>query len=369
MVTIREVAEKSGVSTATVSRILVGGPARERCNPETVQRVESVARHLGYQTNYHMRAVRRQRSDAMGFVVERYRQTSASNTGNWYFEEMCEGIQAAAQDANQMVVQVRSDPGVQGNKSALRRGLTFLQERRLDSLVIPGILGYFQGRLDDPVYHDYPVVVVEPVGPTCWCSVGFDAVAGVRQVLEHLAGLGHRHLLWIGPGPRPDASPMAKREEIMLRLAFSMDLCGQLCLYDEPFDISTDDLMVRAEAALLHYLDSEPRPFTAIVAFNDLVAIGACHALARRGVAVPAQVSVVGFDDSYASIAWPPLTTVSHRLFDMGLRAGQLAMEMTNADPARRQELRQQQHVITPHLVQRESTGPASATRGAIGPG
>ncbi|MHB1158562.1 MAG: LacI family DNA-binding transcriptional regulator [Phycisphaerales bacterium] len=360
MPTIREVADKSGVSTATVSRVLAGGPARLRCSPQVVQRVETIAKDLGYRVNYHMRSVRKKRSDAIGYITERHPQTAGNEAGGWYFEQILEGVQAAVQNAGCAVMQVRSNKLEQNDKPALMRGLNFVQERRLDGLVLPGILSSFQGRLDNQTYDDLPVVVVEPVEQTRWCAIRFDELAGIQRIIDHLMQLGHRQLLWLGPA-HTWTNRSTIREQLVLRAAFSTGVQGHCCFYEEPISISIEALVQRAEDAMLNYLAGDPPPFTAIVAYNDLTALGVCRALARRGISVPGQVSVTGFDDHCASLCWPPVTTVTHELFEMGRRAGELVLELVNADPAKRAELRQHHETFTPRLVVRESTGPAPA--------
>lgn len=360
MPTIREVADKSGVSTATVSRVLAGGHTRLRCSPQVIQRVETIAKDLGYRVNYHMRSVRKKRSDAIGYITERHPQTHGNEAGSWYLEQILEGIQVAVQSAGCAVMQVRSNKLEQNDKPALVRGLNFVQERRLDGLVLPGILSSFHGRLDNPAYDDMPVVVVEPVEQTRWCSIRFDELAGIQQIIDHLMQLGHRQLLWLGP-TCTWANRTTVREQLVLRAAFSTGVQGHCCFYEEPVSISIEALVQRAEDAMLNYLTGDPPPFTAVVAYNDLTALGACRALARKGISVPRQVSVTGFDDHCASLCWPPVTTVTHELFEMGRRAGERVLELINADPAKRDELRQRHETFTPRLIVRESTGPAPA--------
>lgn len=358
MPNIREVADKSGVSTATVSRVLAGGHERRRCSPEAIQRVEAVAAELGYRVNYHMRSVRLKRSDAIGYITERGGPLHGNQAGDWYFEQLGKGVQIAAQEAGCMVAHVQTDAAQTHNKSALLRGLQFVQERRLDGLVLPGILSSFQGRLDDATHDGLPIVVIEPADQTRWCSIHFDEVAGIQQIMDHLLTLGHRRLLWLGPAPAA-ANRSVAREQAVLRAAFSAGVQGHCCFYEHSRTVDLEDMVGVAEKAVHNYLAGDPPPFTAIVAYNDLAAIGSCRALARRGIRVPQDVSVTGFDDYCAALAWPPLTTVTHELFEMGQRAGALVLEMINADPARRSQLCQHRETMTPRLIVRESTAAA----------
>lgn len=357
--TIREVAINSGVSTATVSRVLAGGAERKRCSAEAIRRVETVAAQLGYRVNYHMRSVRRKRSDAIGYITERSGPLHGNQAGDWYFEQLGKGVQNAAQKAGCMVAHVQTDSATARDRSALARGIQYVQERRLDGLILPGILSSFHGRLDDATHDNMPIVVIEPVDQTRWSCIYFDEVAGMQLILDHLLALNHRRLLWLGPAPAAPNRSVA-REQAVLRAAFSAGVQGHCCFYGHGHNVDLGELASLAEQAVLDYLAGDPAPFTAIVAYNDLAAIGACRALARRGIRVPQDVSVTGFDDHCAALAWPPLTTVSHELFELGKRAGELVLEMIDANPTERAQLRQHRETMTPHLVIRESTAVAS---------
>ncbi len=360
MPTIREVAEKSGVSTATVSRVLSGGAERQRCSAEVIARVEMIARDLGYRVNYHMRSVRKKRSDVIGYITERRPYPAGDDAGGWYFDQILEGVQASVHATGRMVMQIRSDATAPDDAtSALQRGLNFIQERRLDGFILPGMLSKFQGRMGNELTDEIPVAVVEPGGPTRWSTVLFDEVSGIKQIIDHLFSLGHKRLLWLGPSEPIWATRTNVREQMVLRAAFATGAQGHCCYYEDSKKMSLSESAQRAEDAVLKYLSAAYDPFTAIIAYNDLAALGACRALARKGISVPHQVSVTGFDDHCAALAWPPLTTVTHELFEMGYFAAQVVMEMIDAEPARREELRQSKKIFTPKLVTRESTGPA----------
>jgi len=117
------------------------------------------------------------------------------------------------------------------------------------------------------------------------------------------------------------------------------------------------------EAELLRFLSARPEhKWTAAVCYNDVVGIGVCSAMARAGIRVPQDVSVVGFDDVEAQLCIPRLTTVSHRLSHMGQRAAEMVMQMINDETAV-SRLRGTVEVVAPELVIRASTGPAAILR------
>ena len=129
-------------------------------------------------------------------------------------------------------------------------------------------------------------------------------------------------------------------------------MCGSLCR----FKITKGDHIADACEALSGYLSGK-RHFTAVVCFNDLVAVGVYKALYMAGLKVPQDVSVIGFDDNHCEFTCPPLTTVDHMLFEMGQRGVSLLLEMTRDEKAI-SSLCGCRQLITPRLVIRESTAP-----------
>ena len=118
------------------------------------------------------------------------------------------------------------------------------------------------------------------------------------------------------------------------------------------------DLADAAEAALAEHLCNTSRTFTGVVCYNDVTAIGACGALLASGLRIPDDVSVIGFDNVEAPLANPRLTTVSHRLDEMGRRATEMVLELVD-DPTAVTRLRGHREILCPELVVRKSTGRA----------
>lgn len=358
MPTIREVAENAGVSASTASRILAGGDKRTLYSDATVARVEQAAEALGYRLNYHMRSVRTGRSNAIGFSMDAKRQTSSRQVGSWYFEQLREGIEARAQDAQMNLLTVRPD----ARRSAAARGLDYVQDRRLDALVVPRQRAQqlFEAARADPAL---PIVTVDGAASGVLSHVGFDEQAGQHLVVDHLLRLGHLQAIWFGPSFDGDDEG-DRREQRFLREAFAAGLTGRVCLIPDIGEGGTAGLDAVLKDAQTHFsrwmAEEDPPRFTAVVCYNDLYAIGAQRALIRAGWRVPEDVTVIGFDDAFASFGEPPLTSVSHELFEMGQEACDLAIELVEARlAAGKSHLTPRTRTVQPRLIVRQSSGPA----------
>lgn len=359
-VTLRHVAAEAGVSVATASRVLNRGKFAERISEPCADRVRAVALRLGYRTNYLARSIKLGRSDAIGLALELGEpgaaRTPAVLIGNSYYQSLIAGIEAGTYETTYGLSLIGPGNGV----TALERGLRAIEERRLDALIVVGFglkpaqQQLLQGR------ERVPVVVIQPDATTKLPSVDFDDQAGVRLAVQHLAELGHRELLWVGPATSEDMAHAVQREQYFMTTVWDLGLRGASCRFEAHRQPAGNRLHELAEAALGPQL-RKPHRATAVVCYNDLVAIGVLRALAHRGYRVPQRMSVVGFDNIEADVAVPPLTSVDHRLFELGRRACALALESANAPvapdgPAPRE-------VLAPRLAIRDSTGPATSTR------
>ena len=362
MATLHEVAQKAGVSITTASVVLNRGKQFERISDACVQRVRAAAEGLGYVPNYQARSVRTGRSGVVGMVLELSAKQGGSDThprrrASHYTDAMMAGMEAAMMAREYMVLRIRPSR----DRTAVQRGIRSIRGKRVDGLLIPGAFSGLSAThvLDEA--PDLPIVVVEPREPTELPFVRFDHSEGVRQIVHHLTEGGHRRLLWLGA----DVSGRHRlhdRESDALDFArsagASMDICR---MPDKRFDADHlgENQTAAAEAALGTYLDQGQRTFTAVVAYNDAVAIGAVRALSHRGIRVPQDVSVTGYDDNQAAFCLPALTTIDHRLFDLGLEAGEWMLRLLDGGAEARRSQRGQQVMVPPRLVVRESTGPA----------
>jgi LacI family transcriptional regulator len=294
--TIADVARRAAVSTATVSRVLAG---LGRATPETQARVLEAARELDYRPSAIARSLKRQSTQTFGLIV--------TDIENPYFPELVRVVEDAARAEGYSILlcNAADDPDRE------MFYLDLLVERRVDGLVIAASsLGERHGEW--LAAAPLPVVLINTAAPGLGLpSIASDNRDGGRQSADHLLALGHVRFGYLMPPPRNADAPE--------RLAGVRDALAAAGLGGDAVVVATGAPLVGGgEAAMLELLDRAPRT-TAVVAYNDLMAIGAMRALRRRGRRVPDDVSVVGFDDvALSAYVDPPLTTIAQSTAEMG---------------------------------------------------
>jgi LacI family transcriptional regulator len=159
-------------------------------------------------------------------------------------------------------------------------------------------------------------------------AVNLDAEPGIRAAVKHLAGLGHRRILWLGV--QAPEEPWA-----LSRLSAFREAASEVGVESTHYNVENPEVLYgkiedQIERAVNELRDDLPplRETTAVMCCNDTVALALCAVLRERGLQVPRDVSVIGFDDLLASFAVPAMTTVSHMLPQIGARAVELALEI-----------------------------------------
>ncbi|GAA3738756.1 LacI family transcriptional regulator [Spinactinospora alkalitolerans] len=327
-VTIRDVAKAAGVSPATVSRVMNN---QESVAPELARRVQQAAVSLGYRPSAIAQGLARGRTGLVAITVP--------DLGNPMFQSVLRGVsRAAGRDGYRLLV-------TDSHELPLEEPLLAQESRlRADGLV-----------LCSPRSHDRELVELAPTiepfvlvnrhvdgleAPT----VSVDYSSGVRAVCAHLAWLGHTRVAFLS-GPRASVSNRQRMEalEESARGRFELHIveCGSML--EEGYEAADRALATGA---------------TAVIGYNDLVALGALGKMTEIGVAVPDQVSVVGFDDiPFSRYISPRLTTVSVPQEELGREAWQrLAAMLRKEDPPA-------DVCFTPRLEVRDSTGPADVRR------
>jgi LacI family transcriptional regulator len=292
--TIRDVARHAGVSTATVSRALSG---LSTVRPSTRETVVAAATTLGYRPSGIARSLKLRSTRTLGLLV--------TDIANPYFPEIVRAVEDAALERGHTLLLCTGaeDPG----REAMY--LELLAERRVDGIIIAS--SGLQERHREWLSHArVPVVLVNctSAGPTLPAILS-DNQEGGRLAAEHLLGLGHRHL---GHVSAPRRYAAAGERLAGIKQAIAAFPGAELAVID------ADSRVDGAEAATHKLLDNHPET-TGILCYNDLSAIGALRALRARGLQVPGDISVVGYDD-IAAAGWvdPPLTTVTQQTATMG---------------------------------------------------
>lgn len=302
--TIYDVAEACGVAPSTVSRAF-SRPGR--VNAETAARIRQVAEEMGYRANPLARALPTGRTSMLALVV-------SDVTNPFYFQIIRGAEQAAsAEDYTLLVADVHESAVAE--RKALDRALP---------LVEGVVLG--TSRMSDSAIRvaakQRPTVVLNRV-LTGIPSVVTDNARGMRRAVEHLGELGHRTIAYAA-GPEASWAD-GMRWRAMREAAHELDL---RVLRLGPFEPTLGGGLAAAPAVV-------QSPATAVVAYNDLIAIGLMQGLARDGVRVPQDLSVVGFDNIFGSeLCSPTLTTVAAPLAALGQYAVRtLLQEMHSRTP------------------------------------
>ncbi len=319
MVTIRDVAKESGFSSTTVSIVLNNAPLSRYIPTATKKRIEGAAKKLGYRPNLFARSLRNRRSHAVGVMV--FDMTDPFCT------LVLRGIENALYQASYLPILT----DVHNERTRFERYLEMLLDRRVEGLIV--VANWLFVNIDvltDLENSRIPTAVVgRELKNDSISSIVVDNELGTYAAIEHLHSLGHRKIAFIrGPKTLGDSVPrwkgirsFAKANGLELDPGLIVDLPESIdpnSSFDAGFELT--DKFIR-----------QGRPFTALMAFDDLTAFGAIRALSRAGRSVPEDCSVVGFDDVAASNLYtPPLTTVRQPMEIMGGMGASVVLEGIN---------------------------------------
>lgn len=331
MVTVHDVARAAGVSISTVSRALA---SPERVAAETRDRVTRIATELGYRPNQAASGLRMGRTHAVGLLVP--------DLENPYFATVTKAVQARARAEGYEVFVADSDedPDVEaeliGALASRTDGLLVASPRSDDAELRAALVGV------TAVMASRELAGSDPETPEVPC-VSVDDADGVAQVLGHLYALGHRK---VGVAAGPSSSWSGSRRVAGLKAAAEQrDV--------ELVELGTFQPYFAGGTQAADYAVASG--VTAVVAFNDLMALGILDRLRHRGVDVPGEMSVVGFDDvQLATLVSPALTTVHAPLARLGRRAVDLLLARLRGGTSASSQL-------PVELTIRGSTGPVPA--------
>jgi Transcriptional regulators len=330
-VTLKQVAEATGVHFSTVSRAL--NPAtRFQVKPQITARILETAQRLGYRTNTLASSLRTRRSKVIGVVVP--------DIASLLFPPILEGIEATLLKEGYMtiVANTANDP------ARHRRVLFGMMERRVDGLILA------TATLQDPILDECisdgtPVVLMNRSDDTGRApSVINDDIRGIGLAVGHLANLGHTRIAHI-------AGPQWLSTGAMRARGFQLAMSEHLMS-------ASKQIVIRAEAftreagrtASIELIERHP-DVTAIVAANDLVALGCYDTFLDRDISCPRDVSVTGYNDApFMDMVSPPLTTVRIKQREMGAEAARLLLMRIDGHNVPADIL------LRPELVPRRST-------------
>lgn len=334
--TITDVARAAGVSKGAVSFAFNNRPG---IAPETRERILETARQLGWSPSSRARALSVSRSFAVGLVMARPPETLRADP---FFPSFIAGLEVEL-SARDYALLLQVVPEHETEHESYRR---LAEGGRVDGVFVTDLY------VDDPrpallAELGLPAVIVGPaLGEAFWPAVGVDDGPGVVAAVEHLIAHGHSRIAHVaGPGSMVHGQSR--------RRAWS-DTLSAAGLPEGPC-VETD-FSAEAGAAATRQLLELPDPPTAIVYANDLMAVAGLAVAAAKGVDVPTQLSIVGYEDTeLGAHLQPPLTTVSTDVIGWGRAAAKRLLELVDEQPPTDSPLE------APQLVVRGSTGPAPA--------
>lgn len=333
---IREVARRSGVSVATVSRALNDRPD---VSAATRERVVAIAAELGYRPNHQARTLVRRRSDLVGLIWDTgYLPTRGRHP---FLQDLLVGLKMAFADAGRhLLLLSTTEPRVDGFVRTAR-------EHSLDGLVLMGV-DEGQPAITALLTSEVPCVAVDlPLHGRRAGFVTSDNRAGAASAVAHLHALGHRRIATI-TGPATSL-PAAER------LAGYRYQTARLGLPHRQEYVGTGDFFLASGREAMQVLLALPDPPTAVFVAGDEMAIGAMDALTEAGVEVPGQLSVVGYDDvEAAALVRPALTTVAQDPGQLAAAVAGLLADLIAGDGPESGSPR----LVPNRLVVRDSTGP-----------
>ncbi len=346
-VTLRDIARACGFSVSTVSIVLSDAPLARNVAATTRDQIRAKAQQLGYYPDAFARSLRRRRSQTIGIL--------AYDLSDPYCIPIVRGIQAGLQPASYLPLLMDA----QTQRTLFDNYLQMILERRAEGVIVIASWVFDEANLlGDIEKNNVPIVIVSrDLTESGFSSVLVDNDAGGALAIRHLVELGHRQIAVIrGPEQLVDSAPRwagVSRAAAEAGIQFDPQLIFQLPGELDP--VSSFEGGLRCTLEML----ASGRPFTAVLAFDDLTALGVVRGLASAGVRVPEDCSVLGFDDVLpGAVATPAVTTIRQPLQEMGLLTAQWMLESVG-DRERGSPSEAKLHMGQPQLVVRMSTGPA----------
>ncbi len=318
MATIADVAREAGVSVSTVSHVVNG---TRRVSPATASAVKAVIDAIGYRPNVVARSLKTASTQSVGIAI--------SAITNPYFSDIICAIETQCAGLGMMVFlsDTQDDPA---RELAV---LTALHQRRVDGVILAPSADPERRALRYLRETGLPCVLVDRAPDPSFDQVGVNNRDAMRELVDYVASLGHRRIGYIGghPGFETTLERIVGYHDSHERLGLS---------FDERY-LVTGNASTTSAAESAHALLSLIEPPTAIVTGNNMATIGAMRAIRARGLDVPGDISIAGFDDfEWADCFEPRLTLVAQPCEEIGRRAAFLLMERIAAPSGARRTVR-----------------------------
>ena len=343
MATVRDVARRAGVSVSTVSHVL---NQTRFVSDELRERVMAAMRELQFEPNAAARMLSLKRSNTIGLIV--------SDIRNPFFASVARGVEDVAQECGYTVILCNSDETLAKETACLKA----LQSRQVDGVLLAsaGAADEFVTRL---VQAGYPIVLVDRDLPDLGLpAVLLDNEGAAYRAVRHLIDRGHQRIAML--------SGRASISTTTERVAGYERALRESGLEPDPrLVVSGESTSEGGAEATDRLLDLDPPP-TAIFSGNNLMSIGALHAITRHGLTVPDDIALVGFDDfpyPWSDAFRPHLTTIAQPTYELGRCAAEMLVQLLrgSTDEASRRA------VLEGNLVIRESSGALQFGRARAG--
>ncbi|MEA3374693.1 MAG: LacI family DNA-binding transcriptional regulator [Chloroflexota bacterium] len=338
-VTLQDIADRLGVSVPTVSRALAG---YSDIAEETRARVVQAAEEMGYRPNVIARRLQQQRTETVGFIIP----THGPRFSDPFFSELLAGIgNEAAEQEYDLLVSTQAPEGEE-----LKTYERMVMEQRVDGMLVVRTRRQDR-RIAYLLEQEFPFVAFGRSDlDASFPYLDVDGREGMRQVTQHLIDQGCRHIAYIGP---PIHVMFASHRLAGYREA----LTANGIPFDESLVLAGELTERSGHEAATRLLARDPRP-DAVVACNDLMALGTISAARRLGLAVGHDLAVTGFDDvPLAAHAHPPLTTVRQPIYAIGRQICRTLIHLLRDELSEHQQV-----VLEPELIIRASSTGVDAT-------
>jgi LacI family transcriptional regulator len=324
---IKDVAREAGVSIATVSRVLNG---IDVVNEDTKKKVLEVIEKLDYRPNILARSLKTQKSSTIGIIIP--------DISNPVYPEIVRGAEDVASIYNYNIMLCNTDLDLDREKESFN----VLREKMVDGVI------YMSNSLESDIKNtiksmEIPTVLVDTIdSEKNLPSVAIDSYGASYDAVKYLIDKGNKTIAYIGYHEEKSSEYSRIYKGYKKALGESLTLDSSLVYFGS---LKAED-GYKGINEILNY-----KKVDAVFCANDEIAMGAINALRERGIQVPAEVDVMGFDDiSLASIYHPKLTTVAKPLYDMGSVAMRLLIKIIDKLPV------EERNFLLPHtIVERES--------------
>lgn len=331
-VTIKDIAREANVSPQTVSRAIND---KGEISPQTRERILRIAERLGYRPNSIARSLATRRTQNVGLVVP--------DVANPFFAGIARGIQDAAHQANYNVFLCNTDETEDRETSAILS----LEAQRVDGVILCSSRLSEQQLLRLAERYQPLVLVNRRIDHAATGCVLVDDVKGAAEAVHYLLRLGHRSIGLLS-GPRTSESGKARLKGYRQAMQSAVERTPTRWQEHCP-------PQVQGGHAAAHALLGRAPELTALLAYNDLVAVGALRACAELGRRVPHDCAIVGCDDVLlADLVSPALTTIHIPIYNLGQQAMALLLDLMGEKEAPPEPI-----IVSPHLVIRDSSGAA----------